>query len=239
MRSNLSMTTLCVLGLLFGGCHEPIPETDANAEDAIALPSESLVDDWIEFEGGRVKSLTVGPTHSVTVLLLHGARFTSETWRELGTLEALSSAGLRVIAVDLPGFGESPRVSLEPGEVLLRIVEKLGGRPVVIVSPSMSGGSSLPLVLEHPELVLGYVPIAPAGIDRYRSRLSEIRVPTWIMWGSADAVFPLALGQVMAESIVDSQLSVFEGAPHPCYLEDPDRFHAEVIAFALGLASGE
>jgi pimeloyl-ACP methyl ester carboxylesterase len=48
---------------------------------------------------------------AATVLLLHGAAFTSQTWVELKTLIALGDAGFRVVALDLPGYGKSARHS--------------------------------------------------------------------------------------------------------------------------------
>ncbi len=208
------------------------------AEETDVL-SEAIEEGWIEFEGGRLKSLALGPADGTTVLLLHGGRFSSETWRELGTLEALADARLRAVAIDLPGFGGSAPGDLERADVLPRVVQALGVEKVVIVSPSMSGTFSLPFVLDQPASVLGFVPVAPAGLDRHRERLGEISVPTLIFWGSDDAVFPLAEGQALSKSIVGSRLSVFEGAAHPCYLDQPDRFHAELIAFARELESEE
>ena len=37
------------------------------------------------------------------ILLLHGMRFKSQTWHELGTIQFAASLGHRVIAIDLPG----------------------------------------------------------------------------------------------------------------------------------------
>lgn len=42
------------------------------------------------------------PKH--TVLLLHGASFSSETWLKLGTLQLLAIMGHRAVAVDIPGI---------------------------------------------------------------------------------------------------------------------------------------
>ena len=220
-------------------CSQPAEGDDVSAAEETGVQSETIEEDWIEFEGGRLKSLALGPADGTTVLLLHGGRFSSETWRELGTLEALSDAGLRAVAIDLPGFGASAPGDLERADVLPLVVEALAVEQVVVVSPSMSGTFSLPFVLDQPASVLGYVPVAPAGLERHREHLGEIRVPTLIVWGSEDAVVPLAEGQVLSKSIVGSRLSVFEGAAHPCYLDQPDRFHEELIAFVRDLVSAE
>ena len=42
-----------------------------------------------------------------SVLLLHGASFKAETWRQIGTLDILPKEGYHAVAVDLPGFGDS------------------------------------------------------------------------------------------------------------------------------------
>ena len=240
MRTPLSpgsyaRTALAAVTLLLGTCCSPSAEEQSAPLPQVAARVASIEESWIEPEGLRLKALSLGPTSGVTVLLLHGARFSSETWRELGTLEVLSSAGLRAVALDLPGFGLSASTDREPAEVLGHVVEALGGGPVVLVSPSMSGAYSLPLVLDRPDTVLGYVPIAPAGIAPYQERLPDVRVPTLILWGSADAVVPLARGEALARAIPGSRLSVFEGASHPCYLDQADRFHAELIDFVRGL----
>lgn len=38
-----------------------------------------------------------------SVLLLHGIRFSSENWLNIGTLEVLAKLGCRAVAIDLPG----------------------------------------------------------------------------------------------------------------------------------------
>ena len=41
------------------------------------------------------------------VLFLHGAKYTSENWVNLGTLKLLNEKGYRTAAVDIPGFGKT------------------------------------------------------------------------------------------------------------------------------------
>src|SRR5438132_6659793 len=103
---------------------------------------------WVEVEGGRVHYLIEGEEGGRPVVLLHGASFSAETWKQIGTMTALAGAGYLAYAVDLPGFGKSSpargsaRTWLRVFFDLLKV-----GRPVV-VSPSMSGRFSLPLVTE-------------------------------------------------------------------------------------------
>ena len=102
----------------------------------------------------------------------------------------------------------------------------------VLVSPSMSGAFSLPFVAEEPQRVQGFVPIAPVAIARHADALRGSEVPALILWGSADATLPPAQAAVLAACFSHAEVALFEGAKHPCYLDDPARFHALLVEFA-------
>ena len=66
-----------------------------------------VVSKSIGIHSQNVHYLESGTHCARTVLLLHGASFKAETWRQIGTLDILSKEGYHAVAVDLPGFGDS------------------------------------------------------------------------------------------------------------------------------------
>ena len=169
------------------------------------------------------------------VLLLHGARFTAETWRESGTLAALARAGWRAVAIDLPGSGGSPPADAPPAELLAALLETLGAARAVVVAPSASGAFALPAFSARPELFAGLVPVAPAAREQLRPRAGAPRVPVLVLWGEDDTLFPVAEGRALAARIPGAELAVIEGAGHACYLDRPERFHELLLAFLADL----
>jgi non-heme chloroperoxidase len=66
----------------------------------------------------------------------------------------------------------------------------------------------------------------------FRQELSTLSVPTLVVQGDADASTPLPLtGVRTAELIPDSQLLVYENAPHGLYLTHRERLNADLTAF--------
>lgn len=103
------------------------------------------------------------------VVLLHGVAARADRWRE--NLVPLSEAGLHLYALDLPGHGFS---SHDPGfdysapafaEVVAQfIVDRLGGRPTLLIGTSLGGHVTARLTLAHPELVSAAVLVGPTGM---------------------------------------------------------------------------
>jgi len=223
-------TTLLVLGSFFGLLVSPASSSPESA-DAIA----GIEDGVVEFDGHSIHSLRAGPETGRSVLLLHGAKFDAETWRTLGTIALLAKAGYRVIALDLPGFGKSDPWRFDRDHFLERLLPELGiGKPVVL-APSMSGAVAFPVLAARPELVAGFIAVAPAGVERYAARLAGSSVPALIVWGDRDAVFPVARAELLAASFERANVVILAGARHPCYLDEPARFHDAVLKFLNGL----
>ena len=65
-----------------------------------------------------------------------------------------------------------------------------------------------------------------------RSRLSEIRCPTWIAVGSSDPVAPPSYARHLHEHIAGSRLCIYPGAPHRLLNFTP-QFTADALAFLL------
>ena len=63
------------------------------------------------------------------------------------------------------------------------------------------------------------------------NRLSQLFVPTLLVWGSNDGIVPAHQGYVAAELIPDCQLKIFQGAGHIVYRERIEEFTQMMSAF--------
>lgn len=83
------------------------------------------------------------------ILFLHGQKFSSENWVNLGTLKLMNSIGYRTAAIDLPGHGKTrdlPYIDNNMRAEFLKTAFDFFGNGsnltavgAVLVSPSMSG----------------------------------------------------------------------------------------------------
>lgn len=106
-----------------------------------------------------------------TLLLIHGLGGTRSHWQQ--TIPALSK-DYQVLAVDLPGYGDSqfqavPQDSLLHffSKSLLALMDSLSIPKAHIVGHSMGGQIAMLFALKHPERVQKLVLAAPAGIETF------------------------------------------------------------------------
>lgn len=113
--------------------------------------------------GADLHYVTAGDAGS-PVLLVHGF---PESWWAFHRLIPLLAAEHRVIAVDLPGFGDSTAgpgaaTSASSAESLRALVAHLGLGPVHLTGQDISGVSTFRLAAEHPDLLRSLTAIETA-----------------------------------------------------------------------------
>ncbi|XP_074861250.1 putative protein-lysine deacylase ABHD14B [Carettochelys insculpta] len=178
----------------------------------------------------------------LSVLLLHGIRFSSETWLNLQTLTTLAGAGYRAVAIDLPGFGRSQEATAPapvgqpaPGGFLKAVLQALQLEQAVVVSPSLSGMYSLPFLFQHSPLVQAYVPVAPICTEKFpAAQYASVKTPTLIVYGDQDA----QLGEVSLnnlKNLPNHKVLMLKGAGHACYLDKPEEWHQGLLEFLKSL----
>lgn len=167
------------------------------------------------------------PSGFPDLLFLHGASFSSQNWQDIGTLRLVAAIGCRAVAVDLPGFGKSISARGGYGDTVLdEIVDRLQLSKPVIVSPSMSGGYSIPYVMKHGvQKCRAFIPVAPVGTgDFTTAQYQSNKVPTFIVYGTKD----LGLGSESLRNLSqmpNSQAFAMENAGHACYMNQTEEWH--------------
>ena len=179
--------------------------------------------------------LEAGEPEGKDVVLLHGMKFNAATWHELGTLEKLSAAGYHSLALDMPGFGGSAVCEKSQDSVLSEfIIQGELDRPILI-GPSMGGRIALEFALNHPGILGGLILVGAVGVEDNKDRLSQLDLPLFIIWGGDDRISPLMNSDTLLEKVKGAKRLIIEGAPHPCYLEQPDIWHSAVLEFIASL----
>lgn len=104
------------------------------------------------------------------------------------------------------------------------------GKPI-LVSPSMSGIYSLPLVVTYPDRLAGFVPLAPIGIVPYAQQLQGNSLPTLAIWGSNDHIVPVEQADLLCQLLPNARKVLLPGAGHACYMRATAEFHTHLLQF--------
>ncbi len=195
---------------------------------------------YLLIQDANIHYLEAGEMDAPSVVFLHGASFSAQTWQEIGSLEILAKNGYRAIAVDLPGCGESESVSTGSlQEFIKEFLTKLGLILPILIAPSMSGGYSLPFIVQHQEKLRGFVPIATVGVSRLAEQLKNVTTPTLVIWGSKDPLISPTQADVLTEIMPNAKKVIIEGAGHACYLSATEQFHKHLMNFIVSCTSGK
>ena len=168
-RSRNKLLLAGALGVTIGalGLAASAPERILQAE--FARQRWMAGADPLDFEvaGHRWASVAAGPRDAPLLVLVHGFTGSKENWLPL--MRELSRTH-RVIAVDLPGWGESDRLAgADYGPVaqaarLAAFIRALPQAPELVVGHSMGGQIVGLLAARHPETAPRIVLMSSAGV---------------------------------------------------------------------------
>ena len=122
----------------------------------------------------------VPPVAPAPVVLVHGSRTSATMWRR--QLAALDAAGVRAVAVDLPGHGgrTAEPFTLDGAVATIREgVDEVGGRALV-AGLSLGGYLAIEHRARHPEQSLGLVAASCSTPTSSGLRPAWLRIARWI-----------------------------------------------------------
>lgn len=187
---------------------------------------------FIKIQGANIHYLESGASNTKSVLFLHGASFNCQTWQEIGTLKLLAEKKYRAVAIDVPGYGKSEKITGSQIMFLLELMMGLNLNKPVLVSPSMSGNYSLPFIAKHSDKLAGYVAVAPVGITVFTEQVQKIQVPALLIWGSNDNIVPVEQADELLKVMPMAEKVILQNAGHACYMGATREFHEHLIKFA-------
>ncbi len=134
-------------------------------------------------DGQRIHVHEEGEPGQQIALLIHGW---SSSWYAVSPLLPLLRQRYHCLAVDLPGYGESPPLAERatiPGYVtlLIRLIEQVTDKPLVLVGHSMGGMISLTLTLQRSDLVERLVLLCPTISGLLSTRINLTLTPFVLM----------------------------------------------------------
>lgn len=144
---------------------------------------ETYENKFYTINGQTLHTVEAGRPGRQIALLIHGW---SSSWYALSPLLGLLSQRFHCIAVDLPGYGQSPpfpeRTTIpQYAEFLADFIEQISNSPVVLVGHSMGGMISLTLAMKYPVLVERMVLLSPTISGRLSLFINLFISPITVM----------------------------------------------------------
>lgn len=143
------------------------PQWVLEAVYAVDRWRSGAVEEVVQLGDYRIVVLAAGPRDAPPIVLLHGFTGSKENWLPL--MRELSDR-YRVLAPDLPGWGESSRIAgadygvLAQASRLSNWIEQLPRPPELLVGHSMGGHIAALIAAQHPGRVPRLGLLAAAGV---------------------------------------------------------------------------
>ncbi|MEH0154725.1 alpha/beta hydrolase [Limibacter armeniacum] len=145
---------------------------EANTEISAPDFSSKFTIKHINLPSGNELAYVDEGTGSTTLLMIHGLGGNLKHWET--NIKSLKE-NFRCIAIDLPGYGNSPFVESEANAVTFyadlinELKQELGLENTVIIGHSMGGQVAIHSVLNAPENFQKMVLVSPAGLETFSS----------------------------------------------------------------------
>jgi pimeloyl-ACP methyl ester carboxylesterase/CRP-like cAMP-binding protein len=134
-------------------------------------------------DGQQIHAVQQGQPNRQVAILIHGW---SSSWYAMSPILSLLSQRFNCIAIDLPGYGQSPlmkeRVTIPAyADLVARLIEEVSNGPVVMIGHSMGGMISMTLAARHPVLVERMVLICPTVSGNLSTMINLTISPITVM----------------------------------------------------------
>ena len=210
----------------------------------------ALSEHFVDADGFRIRYWEAG--QGTPLVYLHGAGGPRPN-----PAHDLLARQHRVIAFEMPGFGESPentrtRTIGELASTIAQAVKNLGIDTFNLIGRSFGGTTALWLALQAPERVLALVLEAPGAfrpegarmpsnhplVTRLRGpardaelerRLRTLATPTLVLFGTRDDVIAPAMGRIYKELLPNGHLVFVYDAGHGISTDRPEAY-TDVVA---------
>ncbi len=177
-------------------------------------------------QGLRIRYLQKGT--GIPVVLLHGYSFYAETWVEVGLFDELAE-DYRVYSFDMP-YGAKSRSDKfnaenrdEYADFLNAMLKTLTIENPVLIGASISGEVTLRYLIRDYSARSAVV-VGPVGIKSLGNQIGRITIPLLAIWGEKDTVSPPVDSKILESHVKNFEIRIIEGASHPCYLDEPEKF---------------
>lgn len=182
-----------------------------------------------------IRYLETGSKGNQTILLLHGATFRAELWKNLGTMKFLAKNSYHVISADLPKHGKSGNPKISKDEFLKTFIQHTNLNNPVVLGHSFAGSYIWPYLIEDRDSSAAAILVAPTHIKEYLPQLSSITKPILIIWGEKDEMIPVQQAFLLNKMLPNSRLKILKGEQHECYVNSKIEFHSIIFDFLTGV----